>query len=130
MIDVCIKSGCINPVKPGMKLCEFCIARMPINDTVTSNAMEANRRETDVPMSQKYPKYYKVIPEGTESVDVYAICQMFPVQDDTGCINHARKKLLVPGTRTGGKSMYKDIKEARDTLNRWLELHIPSTDSE
>ncbi|HVH90847.1 MAG TPA: hypothetical protein VM783_05595 [Candidatus Acidoferrum sp.] len=80
-------------------------------------------------LHQQYPKYYKAVPPGIDSLDVYAVCQMFPVQDDTGCINHARKKLLVPGVRTGGKSMYKDVKEARDTLNRWLELNIPSTDS-
>ena len=75
-------------------------------------------------MSEKYPKYYKTVPKGVESLDVYAVCQMFPVNDPTGCINHARKKLLVPGTRTGGKSMIDDIKEARDTLNRYLELVI------
>jgi len=74
-------------------------------------------------MSEKYPKYYKPVPKNTESLDVYAVCQMFPVDDATGCINHARKKLLVPGTRTGGKSALDDIREARDTLNRYLELH-------
>jgi hypothetical protein len=74
-------------------------------------------------MAKKYPKYYKRVPAGVTELDVYGVCQMFPVADDTGCINHARKKLLVPGTRTGGKSFYDDIKEARDTLNRWLELN-------
>lgn len=79
--------------------------------------------EANMSMADKYPKYYKHIPKGAMVLDVYAICQMFPVDDATGCINHARKKLLVPGTRTGGKSFYQDIKEARDTLNRYLELH-------
>lgn len=74
-------------------------------------------------MSDKYPKYYKAIPAGVTEIDVYAVCNLFPVNDATGCINHARKKLLVPGTRTGGKSFRDDIREARDTLNRWLELN-------
>lgn len=81
------------------------------------------RRAEDIPMSAKYPKYYKRIPAGVSELDVYGVCKMFPVTDDSGCINHARKKLLVPGTRTGGKSFYDDIKEARDTLTRWMELH-------
>ncbi|MNN69936.1 hypothetical protein D3C81_1857630 [compost metagenome] len=47
---------------------------------------------------------------------------MFPVEDVTGCILHARKKLLIPGVRSGGKSMLKDVTEARDTLNRYIAL--------
>jgi hypothetical protein len=80
------------------------------------------KRVGDTPMSKKYPKYYKPV-GNLKEVDVYAVCKLFPVADDTGCINHARKKLLVPGTRTGGKSFRDDIKEARDTLTRWLELN-------
>ena len=35
---------------------------------------------------------------------------------------HASKKLLLSGVRTGGKSLEQDVKEARDSLNRWLEM--------
>jgi hypothetical protein len=77
-------------------------------------------------MAAKYPKYYKRVPEGVTVIDTYELNNMFPVDDPTGCILHARKKLLVPGTRTGGKSMYDDIKEARDTLSRWLEINAGS----
>lgn len=70
-----------------------------------------------------YPKYYKAVPKGWEFLDTYAVNILFPVDDPSGCILHARKKLLVPGVRSGGKSMRKDITEARDTLNRWLELN-------
>ena len=83
---------------------------------------KVSQRSTDGFMSAKYPKYYKPV-GNLKEVDVYAVCKLFPVADDTGCINHARKKLLVPGTRTGGKSFRDDIKEARDTLTRWLELN-------
>lgn len=81
-------------------------------------------------MADLYPKYYKRVPEGITVIDTYALNQMFPVEDPTGCILHARKKLLIPGTRTGGKDMYDDIKEARDTLNRWLELNKPGAASQ
>lgn len=73
-------------------------------------------------MSQKYPKYYKNT-QGMAEVDVYAVHKLFDIQDPSGAIQHASKKLLLSGVRTGGKSKYDDIREARDTLNRWLELH-------
>ena len=73
-------------------------------------------------MSAKYPNYYKPVGELTE-VDVYAVHKLFDVQDPSGAIHHASKKLLLSGVRTGGKSAYKDIKEARDTLSRWLQLN-------
>ena len=72
-------------------------------------------------MAQKYPKYYKPVSNLTE-VDVYAIHQLFNIQDPSGAIQHASKKLLLSGVRTGGKSQLDDIREARDTLTRWLEL--------
>jgi hypothetical protein len=75
-------------------------------------------------LAQKYPKYYKALPLGVpaNAIDVYAINLMFPLNDPTGCLEHARKKLLVPGVRSGGKSMLKDVTEARDTLNRYIAL--------
>ena len=73
-------------------------------------------------MAQKYPKYYKPVGNLTE-VDVYAIHKIFNVQDPSGAIHHASKKLLLSGVRTGGKTLYKDIQEARDTLTRWLQLN-------
>ncbi len=113
----CLSPGCKNKVRAGDLRCEECI--------VTGNGTKSriNSPETLEKMSVKYPKYYKPIPPGITELDVYALCKLFPVADDTGCINHARKKLLVPGTRTGGKSFRDDIKEARDTLTRWLELN-------
>lgn len=79
-------------------------------------------------LSELYPKYYKPLPAGVDptEVDTYVINLMFPVEDATGCILHARKKLLIPGVRSGGKSMLKDVKEARDTLNRYIALMEPA----
>lgn len=73
-------------------------------------------------LATKYPKYYKST-NGLTEVDVYAVHQMFDIQDSSGAIQHASKKLLLSGVRTGGKSKFDDIREARDTLNRWLELN-------
>ena len=73
-------------------------------------------------MSKKYPKYYKSV-EGLTEVDVYAVHMLFEIDDTSGAIQHASKKLLLSGKRTGGKTFFEDVKEARDTLNRWLELN-------
>jgi hypothetical protein len=87
------------------------------------------RRVDDRPMSEKYPKYYKKIPIGMTEIDIYAVCQLFNVSDTSGAIHHAIKKLLLSGVRTGGKSVHSDIREARDTLNRFLQMHPEKLDA-
>ena len=66
----------------------------------------------------KYPHYFKSVSH-LETVDVYRVLTLFKVNDP--CIQHAIKKLLCAGDR-GDKSMIKDITEARDSLNRHLEM--------
>lgn len=75
-------------------------------------------------MAETYPKYYKKV-GNLKEVDVYAVHMLFDIDDPSGAIQHASKKLLLSGVRTGGKSQFDDIREARDTLNRWLELNTP-----
>ena len=69
---------------------------------------------------EKYPHYFKRIPEGMTHLDVYAVLQLFGVTDQA--TGHAIKKLLVPGVR-GIKSKAQDIQEAIDTLERWKQLN-------
>ncbi len=76
-------------------------------------------------LAELYPKYYKDF-SGVDDADVYLVHHRFSIQDPSGCIHHASKKLLLSGVRTGGKSKYDDIKEARDTLTRWLQINSPS----
>ena len=73
-------------------------------------------------MKDKYPKYYKDVSQLRE-IDVYLTHKLFEIDDPSGCIQHASKKLLLSGVRTGGKSKADDIKEARDTLTRWLQIN-------
>lgn len=79
-------------------------------------------KSESVGMKDKYPKYYKDV-SGLNEIDVYQIHNLFDVQDASGCLQHASKKLLLSGVRTGGKSKYDDIREARDTLTRWLAIN-------
>lgn len=73
-------------------------------------------------MAARYPQYYKDV-TGYSEIDVYAVHKLFAIDDPSGAIQHASKKLLLSGNRTGGKPKHKDIKEARDTLTRWLALY-------
>lgn len=97
-------------------------------DYCTQCLVERNQEQmrTNRPMSEKYPKYYKSV-EHLKEIDVYTVHELFNIQDPSGCIQHASKKLLLSGVRTGGKSAIDDIKEARDTLTRFLQLHNAAT---
>lgn len=70
-------------------------------------------------MADRYQRYYKDV-RHLDAVDVYRVHRLFDVTDNE--IHHASKKLLLCGVRTGGKPARKEIEEARDTLNRWLEI--------
>lgn len=90
-----------------------------MSENKTSNPVKDNMPES---MSARYPRYYKYV-GGIQELDVYAVHKLFNIEDPSGAIQHASKKLLLSGVRTGGKSKFDDIREARDTLNRWLELN-------
>lgn len=66
-----------------------------------------------------YRKYFKDV-SGYDVIDVYRTHRIFGLTDEVLC--HASKKLLLSGVRTGGKSLEQDVREARDSLNRWLEM--------
>lgn len=66
-----------------------------------------------------YPHYYKQLPSDTTHIDIYMILDLFNVGNQG--IGHTIKKLLCPGQRHA-KSWLQDVTEARDTLNRVIEL--------
>jgi hypothetical protein len=68
---------------------------------------------------RQYSKYFRDVSR-LDSIDVYEVHRLFTVEDHALC--HASKKILLAGMRTGGKTMEEDIREARDTLTRWLEM--------
>ena len=89
----------------------------------TEELSSVNGAPTHQPsMSELYPKYYKDF-TGVDEADVYLVHDRFKIEDHSGCLHHASKKLLLSGVRTGGKSKFDDVREARDTLNRWLEIN-------
>lgn len=65
-------------------------------------------------------KYHRVIMKNAEGAsDVYDVLYSFGVSCPAS--QHAIKKLLMPGMR-GGKSTLQDLKEARQALDRAIEL--------
>ena len=68
---------------------------------------------------KKHSHYYKNV-KHFDTIDVYRVLQLFQVTD--AAIAHAVKKLLVAGGRGAGKDMNKDIQEAVDSLQRFLEM--------
>jgi hypothetical protein len=66
-----------------------------------------------------YEKYFKDV-SGYDVIDVYRAHRIFGLTDEVLC--HASKKLLLSGVRTGGKTLEQDVREARDSLDRWLEM--------
>lgn len=68
--------------------------------------------------THQHSHYFKDV-TNLKKVDVYRVIKLFGVDDP--CIQHAVKKLLVAGGR-GVKDKQKDIQEAIDSLNRFLEM--------
>ena len=112
----CKSISCNHPIlDKAADFCEGCAQTAPFG-------LVADATDESSEMARRYPKYYKDV-SAIDSLDVYAVHQLFDIQDPSGALQHASKKLLLSGVRTGGKSQFKDIKEARDTLTRWLQLN-------
>lgn len=67
---------------------------------------------------EKYPHYYKDV-RHLAVLDVYRIIDLWGMTN--GCQQHSLKKVMLPGQRKKN-DLRKDVREARDTLNRWLEM--------
>jgi hypothetical protein len=89
-------------------------------DTIGQNGNTAEHYD-EPPEREKYGAYHKDV-RRLDSIDVYETHRLFAIDDPSGCLQHASKKLLLSGVRTGGKTKLQDIEEARDTLNRWVEM--------
>lgn len=70
-------------------------------------------------LAEKYPHYYRKVPDRVDYLDVYRVLDTFGIQ--RSCVQHAIKKLLCGGQR-GAKNEVQDLKEARDSLNRAIEM--------
>ena len=135
MLPICNQPGCDSIQIPHSRYCTShsnplggpipltTLPRFPVNETKSD-------RQHDRSLAQLYPKYHKAIPKGWDTIDVYGVHYLFVINDPSGCIQHASKKLLLSGVRTGGKTAFQDVREARDSLNRWLQLNPEPLDAQ
>ena len=78
----------------------------------------ANDEFKEVP---KHSHYHKDVSH-LKTIDVYRVMELWDVTSPS--LQHAIKKLLVPGGRGAGKDMAKDIQETIDSLIRWQEMQV------
>lgn len=72
----------------------------------------------------KHSHYHKDVSH-LKTIDVYRVIELWEVTSPS--IQHALKKLLIPGGRGAGKDMAKDIQEAIDSLIRWQEMQVENS---
>lgn len=70
-------------------------------------------------MSEPKHKHYHKDVSDRQTIDIYGVCEVFEVDDVSGRLHHAVKKILMAGKR-GSKGYRQDIQEAVDTLNEKL----------
>lgn len=106
-------------------LCEsegLCFASIKSFITEYLELPESLNRDSQTKTVKQYSAY-KIDVSDLQEVDIYELHNRYKIDDPSGCIQHASKKLLLAGKRTGGKPKHKDIQEAIDTLKRWLQLN-------
>jgi len=70
-------------------------------------------------LAERYPENYKTVGDLSE-IDTYAVHHIFQIQDPSGCLQQASAKLLMTKS---SKNIYRDVREARELLTRWLQLN-------
>lgn len=72
-------------------------------------------------MQNKHNHYHKDV-KHLDMLDVYRVLDLFKVTNPA--LQHAIKKLLVPGGRGAGKGYIKDLQEAIDSIERAKQMHV------
>lgn len=113
-MNCCKSIGCMTIISKEHDFCFPCLEK-------AANS-EGGIEESQATLSQKYPAYYKDVGDQPK-IDIFAIHHLFEINDPSGCIHLASKKLLMCSNPTSGKPTYQAVKEARDALTRWLQLN-------
>jgi len=104
----------------GLKAADVKMEDVRINNEKIFLSDDANAKVLAEKVGSKHSHYFKDVSD-LDEVDVYRVCDLFEVNDPSGAKQHAIKKLLCSGQR-GAKDERKDLEEARDTINRKLEM--------
>lgn len=102
---ICKSIGCLNDAEGNKDFCAPCI----------NVELEGFTRQPDADV----PDGYVSVGDLTE-LDAYGVHHLFQIPDSSGCLQQASRQLLMSGTSS---HLYRDIREARNLLTRWLELN-------
>lgn len=119
MTQSCKAIGCSSPVHSDLDFCFYCQELM--NSEPAQESFDFENDKTDPPFIRS--ESYRKSSHSEVSMDVYAVHQMFEIHDFSGCIQQASTKLLLSSNNATCKPYVQDISDARDILNRWLELN-------
>jgi hypothetical protein len=103
----CKSIGCHQPLTSHLDFCDHC----------------RNQERLSGSTSDQFPETYRSVGDMAE-IDAYAVFHLFQIQDPSGCLQDAGKKLLHSGS---SPTRYRDVREARDILTRWLNLNQETT---
>lgn len=109
----CLRIGCSRTAYFGHDFCPTCQFDLSHPEQASSGPPI---------LSRKYPQQYRSV-AGLNEIDSFGICHLFNIDDPSGCLQQAVRTLLTSGMRGNGNSAVDDIREARDTLDRWLQLN-------
>lgn len=96
-------------------------AEREIQSPVSSAPWRVLLTTYNIGIEMKHSHYFKPVSHLSD-VDVYRVCDLFQIDDPSGAMQHAIKKLLLPGGRGAGKDRGKDVQEAIDSLLRWQAM--------
>ncbi len=119
MIHSCKSIGCSVFVHTGTDFCSDCaVLNYPEPEQKVFNFEDD---DDEAPTPQR-TRQFKPITDAKD-IDVFDIHQLFEINDFSGCIQQASAKLLLSGDNATCKPRVQDITDARNLLNRWLELN-------
>ncbi len=120
MQQICKSIGCTARITAGIDFCTECHVLNTPEYVQQSFDFDSDVDEEHLP-KQRIRQFNPV--NGSQDMDVFAIHQLFEIQDFSGCIQQASTKLLLSGDNPTRKPRVQDISDARDILNYWLELN-------
>lgn len=124
MTHSCKAIGCSVLVHTGTDFCSDCFVLNSSEPTQESFDFEDYNDDAGRPnpCNKQLIRRRKPIKDGTD-MDVFAVHRLFEINDFSGCIQQASSKLLLSSDNSTCKPRVQDICDARDILNRWLELN-------
>lgn len=113
--------GCSVLVHTGTDFCADCTDLISSEPKQDAFNFEDDEDDAETATPQRTRQFKPI--NDVKNIDVFDIHQLFEIKDFSGCIQQASTKLLLSGDNSTCKPRVQDIADARDLLNRWLELN-------